>query len=70
MRWEIENIQELISILEESPVPLIASTPDGSQEGAFFFGPDLIGNLKKKVEIMLRHWRDAEDVYYRPTLGG
>ena len=70
MRWEIDNITELISLLKESPVPLLSAVKDKSQEGAFVFGPDLVENLEKKVQIMLKHWRDAEDGFHRPLLGG
>lgn len=70
MRWEIDNITELISLLKESPVPLLPAVKDKSQEGAFVFGPDLVEDLEKKVQIMLKHWRDAEDGFYRPLLGG
>ena len=70
LRWELDNTNDLISILKDSPVPIIPTTADKSQEGAFLYGPDLLENLEKKVQIMLRHWREAEDGYYRPTLGG
>jgi len=70
LRWELDNTNELIQILTASPVPIIPAAADKSQEGAFLYGPDVLQNLEKKVEIMLRHWREAEDGYYRPTLGG
>lgn len=70
LRWELDNTNDLIGILKESPVPLIRATEDKSQEGAFIYGPDVAPNLEKKVRIMLSHWRDAEDGFYRPTLGG
>ena len=32
---------------------------------------ELIARLtEKKAKIMLRHWRDAEIGYYKPTFGG
>lgn len=70
MRWELDNTNEIIKIIKESPVPIIRTTSDKAQEGAFIFGPNVLENLEKKVKIMLRHWRETEDGYYRPTLGG
>jgi hypothetical protein len=70
LRWELDNINNLIKILKEAPVPLIRTVTDKKLESTFIYGPDLIQNLEKKVKIMLKHWRDAEDGYYRPTIGG
>ena len=70
LRWELDNINNLIKILKEAPVPLIRTAADKKQESTFIYGQDLIQNLEKKVKIMLKYWRDAEDGYYRPTIGG
>ncbi len=70
MRWELDNTNELISLIKSSPVPLIQCAPDKSLEGALVMGPDLLDDLRKKVRIMLKYWRTAEDGYYRPTKGG
>lgn len=70
MRWELDNTNELIKILEEAGFPLILTAPTKEMECAFLIGPDLIDQLKKKVQITLKHWRDAEIGWYRPTLGG
>ena len=70
MRWELDNTYELIKIIKKAPEPLIWTAPRPSFEGPLIMGPDILDQLQKKVEIMLRHWRDAEIGYYRPTLGG
>jgi hypothetical protein len=70
MRWELDNVNELISLIEQSPVPLIKHTEDRKREGALILGPDVLEGLKKKARIMLKYWRTAEDGYYRPTKGG
>jgi hypothetical protein len=70
MRWELDNTYDLISLLENSPEPLIFYEEEKANEGALFLGPDILKNLRKKVDIMLKYWRTAEDGYYRPTLGG
>ncbi|MCE9614512.1 MAG: hypothetical protein K8T26_09565 [Lentisphaerae bacterium] len=70
MRWELDNTNELIKILEEAKFPIILTARNKAEECAFLIGPDLIDQLKKKVQITLKHWRDAEIGWYRPTLGG
>jgi len=70
MRWELDNTNELIRLIEESPVPLIVHTGDKAREGAFIMGPDLLDGLKKKVAAMVKYWRTAEKGYYLPTKGG
>ncbi len=70
MRWELDNMTELIGLLEACPVPLYTLAPRPEMECSFLFNPDLANQLKRKREIMLKHWREAERGWYRPTLGG
>ncbi|OGF46133.1 MAG: hypothetical protein A2452_00260 [Candidatus Firestonebacteria bacterium RIFOXYC2_FULL_39_67] len=70
LRWELDNTNELISILKGSKVPLINTAKTKEEQHVFLVGPDILEELQMKVKIMLKHWRDAEDGYYRPTLGG
>jgi hypothetical protein len=70
LRWELDNVTELIKLLEASPVPLIQLAPRKEMECPFLIGPDIVDQLKKKRAIMLKYWRDAERGWYRPTLGG
>jgi hypothetical protein len=51
-------------------VRLFFTAPHPSFTGPLLMEENILENLEKKVEIMLRHWRDAEIGYYRPTLGG
>jgi hypothetical protein len=66
MRWELDNTYELIRLLESSPEPLLFTEKDKANEG----GPDVLDNLRRKADIMLKYWRTAEDGYYLPTKGG
>jgi hypothetical protein len=68
-RSELDNTNELIGILQKSSEPLIVSVSDKSQEGFYKYGPDLIDQLRNKVELMLRHWRDVDELYFRPIRG-
>ena len=70
LRWELDNVTELIKLVEQSPVPLIHTAPNKDMECSHLIGPDLLGQLKRKREIMIKHWREAEIGWYRPTLGG
>lgn len=70
MRWELDNTYELIRLLETSPEPLLFTEKEKANEGSLFLGPDVLENLRRKAEIMLKYWRTAEDGYYLPTKGG
>jgi hypothetical protein len=39
---------------------------DPRYEDTFVFGPDLTGNLKRKVEIMRDHWLDVQKYLASP----
>jgi hypothetical protein len=62
---EIDNTNELIMILESSKEPLLVQVRNKSQEDIFQFGPDLITELKKKVDTMLNHQMDYNRLYRR-----
>jgi hypothetical protein len=68
MRWELDNTNELIEILERSPVPLIVTNK--AYEGPLVMGPGLLSQLRKKAAVTLKYWRTADVGYYRPTMGG
>lgn len=70
LRWELDNVNELIKILNESPESIFFTAPDEAREGSLVIGPNLRADLERKRQIMLTHWREAERGYYRPTLGG
>lgn len=70
LRWELDNVYELIAMLKKAPGPVFWTAPRRSFVGPLALGPELIDELEKKAEIMLKHWRDAEIGWGRPTLGG
>ncbi|MFC1479660.1 hypothetical protein ACFL6F_03595, partial [Planctomycetota bacterium] len=70
MRWELDNIYELIGLIEKSEVPLFTVVPRTELATALQLEPDLLENLKKKVKIMLKYWRTAERGYAMSTKGG
>ena len=64
-RAEIDNTNELISLLESSKKPLLVQVMNKSEEDIFQFGPDLIAELKKKADTMLNHQMDYNRLYRR-----
>lgn len=70
LRWELDNTNELIELIQKAgDEPLFFTVPKAN-EGRLLLGPDLLDHLRRKVNIMLDHWRDAEVGYFRPTKGG
>jgi hypothetical protein len=66
MRDEFDNANELIALLENGGLELVARAEDNRHEDTFLMGPDLIGQLKKKVQIMREHWLDVQDYLAPP----
>ncbi len=66
MRDELDNTQELIQLLQSGGMDLICHARDPKYEDTFVLGPDLIGQLKLKMKVMLRHWTDIEKYMATP----
>lgn len=66
MRDELDNTEDLISILETGGIDLICKAKDVAHEDNFLLGPNLISQLKQKRKIMLKHWRDIESYMASP----
>ncbi len=64
-RNEIDNINELIALLENSPVPLVEHAPSMDEEDIFQIGPNIVEQLRKKIQVMLRHQSDVYRLYRR-----
>ncbi|MFC1453010.1 hypothetical protein ACFLSJ_06650, partial [Verrucomicrobiota bacterium] len=70
MRWELDNVYDLIELLETSPVPLLKTARNPEDENPLLLGPNVVEQLRNKARIMLKYWRTAEQGYYLPTKGG
>jgi len=57
---EIENCRDIIKLIRESDVPLIAT---GEVETRFTFPSDLAGMLEKKIAAMEAHKGDIDDLF-------
>jgi hypothetical protein len=66
LRDELDNTSELIRLLENGGLSQVLTAQDPAEEDTFLLGPDLVDQLKKKIEIMRRHWLDAEQYLSTP----
>ena len=60
MRDEFDNASELLALLEERGTEQIFHAVELRHQSCFLLGPDLVGDLTKKVKIMRDHWLDVE----------
>lgn len=66
MRDELDNTQEMISLLESGGLDLVSLAKPPFPEDTFILGPDLINQLKAKRKVMLDHWTDIEGYLTTP----
>jgi len=64
-RDEMENMAELVELIQESPSPAVACYPNAEDEDGLAFHPDLVGQIKKKIKIMMKYW-PLYHQYYPP----
>ena len=60
MRDEIENTREIIDLIQKSKTPLLQLARTEKDENTFLFSPKIVEQLKAKIKIMIRHWRDPQ----------
>ncbi|MFO1450097.1 MAG: hypothetical protein U1F61_18200 [Opitutaceae bacterium] len=65
-RAEVDNTQELIRLVETAgSTRILLLAPTEAEEDIFLLSPNLVPQLKKKIEIMLRHELDSHRLYER-----
>jgi hypothetical protein len=47
-------------MLEHGGLYLIAHANESRNEDSFLYGPDLIGAIHKKIDLMMDHWLDGQ----------
>jgi len=62
-REEFDNIAELVEILEGQPEIVLEHAECPEEENVFMLSPHLVEDLKHKLNIMLDHWQDYENMY-------
>jgi hypothetical protein len=57
-RNEIDNALRLRQLLMAAKEPLLDLAPSEEEETSRRLGPDLIAQLKRKIDVMNAHWED------------
>lgn len=67
-RREIDNTVKLLQLMQSTEKPIIdmASTPE--EEYTMLLGPNLVEQLKRKIDTMNAHWRDSDRIFTVPNL--
>ena len=55
---DIANTKKLIALLQSSPVPIINTAATAREEDIFTYGPDLVEQLQRKIDVSYRHLPD------------
>jgi hypothetical protein len=59
-RDELDNAVDLIRMLENGGLKLVAWAREPLVEDIFLYGPDLLNDIQKKVDLMREHWLDGQ----------
>ena len=62
MRAELDNCDEMITVLEKGPANVLPLAETQEAEHTFQFGPDLADQLRLKKKQMVAHWHDLDDL--------
>jgi hypothetical protein len=66
-RKEIDNTVHLIELIESTDEPIIDMAPTAEEEYIMRLGPNLVEQLKHKIDIMNAHWMDYDRLFTRPN---
>ena len=67
-RDELDNAVDLIRMLENGGLELVAFAREPLVEDVFTYGPNLLSDVQKKIELMRKHWLDGQR-YLTPPRG-
>jgi len=62
-RSEIDNTALMIELLKSTDAKILHTTDDPQEEDSFAFGPNLMEQLKRKIQIMHDHWLDYDRIF-------
>jgi len=68
VRDELDNCLDLMGLLESGGDEVVVLADKPEDEDTFMLGADLIDQLRRKREIMLRHWSDFDRLFLPPHL--
>jgi hypothetical protein len=67
-RAEIDNTAMIMKLLGDNPEQYMEITPTTELEDIKRYGPDIIKELQRKINIMNNHWEDYEKMFTTPNL--
>ena len=67
-RREIDNTVKLMQLIQSTEEPIIDTAPTPEEEYTMRLGPDLVEQLKRKIDTMNAHWRDYDRIFTVPNL--
>lgn len=67
MRDELDNAGETVSLLKRHGLDVICHATLPEDEDTFLLGPDVVGHIERKRQIMREHWLDAQDYFVTPN---
>jgi hypothetical protein len=67
IRSEIDNTHRLAGMLERTGCRHLVLAPTEQEETPFLLGPEFVTDLRRKAEIMLRHWKDVDRLIAPPN---
>jgi hypothetical protein len=62
-RDEIDNCAQLIELVEASPDTILDCASSREEEDIRLLSPDLAGQLRRKIKIMISRWEDYERLF-------
>ena len=66
-RKEIDNTVRLMQLLQGTREPILDLAPVPEEETVMRLGPDIVAQLKRKVDIMNAHWIDYDRLFTAPN---
>lgn len=62
-REELDNMSELLDLLRAHPGALLEHARKPEEESVFMLGTDVAAAVERKMNVMLDHWQDYEQLY-------
>jgi hypothetical protein len=66
-RKEIDNTVHLKRLLQDTAQPILDLAPVAEEETIMRLGPDIIPQLKRKIDLMNAHWMDYDRLFTAPN---
>lgn len=63
IRAEIENTEDLISLIRGREHEVLWLTETKEEEDIFIYGPDIVELLDKKIDIMFKYFRESDELF-------